>query len=91
VNTERLRWRITELREEFDYVVIDGPPLDVCSDALGLGKASDGIVMVLEANSTRKDTAAKAVASLRECQIPVLGAVLNKRTFPIPARLYKRL
>jgi polysaccharide biosynthesis transport protein len=86
-----MKIRVLELRNEFDYVLLDAPPLSSYSDALALVQVADGIVLVLEANSTRRDAVARIVENLRAAQINVLGAVLNKRTFPIPTPLYKRL
>jgi Mrp family chromosome partitioning ATPase len=43
----------------------------------------------LEANSTRREAADKVAESLRAAQVTILGAVLNKRTFPIPESLYR--
>jgi len=56
-----------------------------------LGRMVDGVVLVLEANSTRREVALRVTESLKAMNIPVLGAVLNNRTFPIPAAVYKRL
>jgi Mrp family chromosome partitioning ATPase len=61
------------------------------ADAIALGQLSDGIVLVLEAESTRREAALIAVEHLRSSNVPILGAVLNKRTFPIPHSIYKRL
>ena len=71
--------------------MIDSPPLSTYSDGIVLGQLSDGVVMVLEANSTRREAALRVAEGLRARQIKVLGAVLNKRTFPIPEGLYHRL
>jgi Mrp family chromosome partitioning ATPase len=60
------------------------------ADAMALGKLADGLVLVLEANSTRREAAMRVTESLSQAQIRVLGAVLNKRTFPIPESLYRR-
>src|ERR1700735_3266055 len=91
LNSERLQTRFAELRKEFDFVLIDAPPLTPYSDALALGQMTDGFVLVLEANSTRREAAVKVSENLRAAQIRVLGAVLNKRTFPIPESLYNKL
>jgi capsular exopolysaccharide synthesis family protein len=91
LNSSRLQDRFEELRNEFDYVVVDAPPLTHYSDAIALGKAADGFVLVLEANSTRREAALKIKEILRANQIHVLGAVLNKRTFPLPDVLYRNL
>ncbi len=91
LNSDGLRTRFAELRREFDYVIVDAPPLTRCADAVTLGQVTDGFVMVLEANSTRKEVAQMAADNLRAANIHILGAVLNKRTFPIPDLLYKKL
>jgi protein-tyrosine kinase len=91
LNSERMRSRIAELRREFEFVVIDAPPISRYADAIALGKLADGVVVILEAESTRREAARIAVDNMRASKIPVLGAVLNKRTFPIPERLYRKL
>ncbi|MGA8035439.1 MAG: CpsD/CapB family tyrosine-protein kinase [Candidatus Acidiferrales bacterium] len=91
LTSARMKARVNELRKEFDYVLVDAPPLNDYSDALALGQISDGLVLVLEANATRRESAVRIADTLRASQIRVLGAVLNKRTFPIPEGLYSRL
>ena len=83
LNSDVMRPRVAELRKEFDYVLIDSPPLSICADGVAIGPLTDGLVLVLEANSTRREAAAKVTKNLRAAQIKILGAVLNKRTFPI--------
>jgi succinoglycan biosynthesis transport protein ExoP len=91
LNSEYMKARMTDLRKEFHYVLIDAPPLNTCGDGFLLGRLSDGLVLVLEANSTRREIAAKVTEKLRAAEIGILGAVLNKRTFPIPKPLYNLL
>jgi capsular exopolysaccharide synthesis family protein len=91
LNSERMKTRLAELRKEFEYVLIDVPPLNQYADATALARLTDGMVVVLEANVTRKEAASKVVDSLRSSGISILGAVLNKRTFPIPEKLYQLL
>jgi Mrp family chromosome partitioning ATPase len=91
LNSEQLKVRFEELRNEFGYVLVDAPPLSRYSDAIAVGKAADGIVIVLEAGSTRREAALRVSDYLRASQIPILGAVLNKRTFPLPDSLYRLL
>jgi succinoglycan biosynthesis transport protein ExoP len=91
LTSEALKNRFAELRKEFDYVLVDAPPLSRYGDAITLGQVTDGLVLVLEANATRREVAQMAADSLRAAHIRILGAVLNKRTFPIPTALYKKL
>jgi capsular exopolysaccharide synthesis family protein len=86
-----MRRRCTELRERFGFVIVDAPPMARYMDAFILGKLCDGVVLVLEAGSTRRKAARAVVRNLRYSGIKILGAVLNKRTFPIPERIYNKL
>jgi protein-tyrosine kinase len=91
LNSDGMKLRMAELREEFDYVLIDSPPLNTYADGVAIGQLADGLVLVLEAGSTRREAALKVTESLRAAQISILGAVLNKRTFPIPESVYNWL
>jgi len=91
LTSQNLRDRLDELRNSFDFVIIDAPPLTRYSDALVLGQLSDGLVLVLEAEATRREAALSAADNLRSANIPILAAVLNKRTFPIPKSIYSRV
>jgi Mrp family chromosome partitioning ATPase len=89
--SDRLRSRLGELVEEFEFVLIDAPAVGSSSDAVLLGQMADGVVLVLEANSTRRETARMAKERLESANVKLLGAVLNNRTFPIPEALYRKL
>jgi capsular exopolysaccharide synthesis family protein len=91
LSLEALRTRIQELRAGFEYVVIDAPAISQYEDAIVLGQAADGVALVIAEQNTRKESARHAVEELGKANVRVLGAVLNKRTFPIPQKLYDRL
>jgi Mrp family chromosome partitioning ATPase len=91
LNSETMKVRVLELRNEFDYVLIDSAPLSTNAEGVLLGQLADGLVMVLEANSTRREAAVRITDTLRTSNVRVLGAVLNKRTFPIPESVYSLL
>lgn len=82
---------MTELRGQFDYVIVDSPPVNSYADAIILGQVSDGMVLVVEYSRTPKEAALRAKQSVEAANIPLLGAVLNKRTFTIPKALYRFL
>lgn len=88
---DQLKERLAQLRETFEYMLIDAPGTSVCGDAQLLSQVADAAILVIEANSTRRLTARKAKESLDAAGVRVLGAVLHNRSFPIPERLYKRL
>ena len=82
---------IRDLRDEFAYVLISAPPVGLYGDAALLGQMADGVVLVLEANSTRRVAALKAKQPLDAAKVRLLGIVLNNRTFPIPEKIYRWL
>ncbi|HEY6442163.1 MAG TPA: CpsD/CapB family tyrosine-protein kinase [Candidatus Acidoferrales bacterium] len=87
----RLRSRLAELRHEFDYLLIDTPTINPHADAVPIAQLVDGIILVVGSNSTRREPARMARERLDAARVPVLGAVLNRRTYPIPEALYRIL
>ena len=91
LNPARLRTRLAELRAEFDFVLIDTPPLGAFNDGILVGQAVDGTVLVVGSDSTRRESALIVKKSLDAAGVQLLGAVYNRRTFPIPERIFRKL
>jgi len=87
----RVRSRAAELRSEFDFVLIDTPSILSSGDASLLAQGTDGAILVVGFNMTRRESARKAKEGLEAAGVAILGAVLNKRTFAIPESIYRRL
>ena len=68
---------IAELRNRYDRIVIDSPPLAAVSDALILLPLVDGVIYVIKFNSVKRKTAILNVRRLWETNVPVFGAILN--------------
>jgi succinoglycan biosynthesis transport protein ExoP len=90
-NVARCRARFAELREEFAHVLVSAPSLARESEASLMGQLADGIVLIIEANHSRRDTVRQAKEHLDTAQVQILGAVLDQRRFPIPEFLYRRI
>jgi Mrp family chromosome partitioning ATPase len=86
-----LRVRIEELRDTFTYIVINSGPLRLESSTMLLSRWTDGVVLTVEANATRRDAARRLKETLSTANVRVLGVVLNNREFPIPEAIYRRL
>lgn len=86
-----LKGRISELRLEFDYLVIQAPACGVTNEAASISRLCDGLVLILEANVTRRASAHKVKESLVAAHVRLLGTVLSERTFPIPKAIYERV
>jgi len=91
VASEQMRLRIAELRQQFRFLLVHAPSIELGNYAVSLGQMTDGAVLVLEADETRRETAQRAKEEMEASGVQVLGAVLNNRKFPIPAALYAML
>lgn len=66
------------LREKYDYVLIDTPPIANLIDAAIAAKQCDGAILVIESGTVSRRTALKAKEQLEMTGCRLLGAVLNK-------------
>jgi capsular exopolysaccharide synthesis family protein len=82
---------VAALQAEFDWVIVDGPPVTAYPDAASIASACGGAVLVLRAERTRWEVAEEAKRVLENSGAEVLGAVLNRRKYHIPWFIYKRL
>ena len=82
---------ITSLQSQFDWVILDGPPVTTYPDASTLAAVADGAILVLRAERTRWEVAEKAMKVLNEAGVTLLGGVLNGRRYHIPEFIYRRL
>jgi len=79
------------LCDRFELVALDMPASAASSAGLKIAPLCDGVVVVMEAEKTRAPVVAKLIGNLQAMQATVLGTVLNKRRFHLPARLYRWL
>jgi capsular exopolysaccharide synthesis family protein len=72
--TDLIAW----LRPQYDYVIIDAPPLLAVADAANLASHSDGVVLVGRWKVTRRPELESAVSFLRSVSVPIVGAILSR-------------
>jgi protein-tyrosine kinase len=82
---------IDAMRVAFDNVLIDCRSLRVSSEAAVLSSSVDGVAIVVEAGHTRREEILNAQRTIENAGGKFLGFVLNKRRYPVPEWLYKRL
>jgi polysaccharide biosynthesis transport protein len=68
---------IESLRERFDYILLDAPPIIPFADSRWFSALSDGVVLVARSSSTTKKGLMWGMEILDEIHAPVLGIVLN--------------
>jgi len=66
------------LRKEYDYIIIDTPPIGNVVDSAIVAEQTDGVVFVIEAKAISYKFAQKIIRQLENGKCKILGAVLNK-------------
>lgn len=68
---------LSKLKDSYDYIIIDTPPVGIVSDALTIGRNCDGILLVVKEKSTTYKDFERVVDGLKLAEITLLGVVLN--------------
>jgi len=74
----KLKEFFEEIRKEYDYILVDAPPILAVSDALYISKLSDGILYVIAQDFAKKNDIKEAVQTLKRADANILGAVLTR-------------
>jgi len=78
ISSPAMSFAIDRLKEEFEVIVIDSPPVQLVSDAVMLSQIATSILFVVRADSTPYPVARHALNRLHRADAPVLGVVLNQ-------------
>jgi Mrp family chromosome partitioning ATPase len=87
---ERERF-VQVLKESFDLVLVDAPPALAGNDGVLLATSADAVVLVVEAEVTRRPVAQAAVERIRDSGATLVGLLFNKRRHHIPDAVYRLL
>ena len=75
---ERLRDSLNELAENYRYVIIDAPPLNLVSDGEKIGSLCDGAILVVRGGETPKKMIHNSISQLERAGCPLIGIVLSR-------------
>ncbi len=78
LDSQRMEQLLEELSKNVDLLIIDAPPINPVTDAAILAAKVDGVVLVLNARSTRPEMAQQAKEQILKAQGKILGVVLNQ-------------
>ncbi len=76
LGSEAMQRLIVQLRDSYDCVVIDGPPVLLASEAKLLAKYVDGTILVFNAAATRRGAGVRTIGELKQVNATILGCVL---------------
>lgn len=78
ISSPAMELAFERLKEEFEVIVVDSPPVQLVSDAVMLSQLATSVVFVVRADSTPYPVARHALSRLHRVDAPVLGVVLNQ-------------
>jgi capsular exopolysaccharide synthesis family protein len=78
LSSRRFEEVMAKLKESFEIIVIDSPPLQLVSDALVLSQFASSVIYVVKADGTPYQVAQNGIRRLRRLNAPLLGVVLNQ-------------
>lgn len=78
LSSNKLKKLIEEIKNDYDYVLIDTPPIIVVTDAAILSTFTDGVIIVCASGQVEIDLAKRAKENLEKVNANILGVVLNK-------------
>nr|WP_269808756.1 CpsD/CapB family tyrosine-protein kinase [Enterovibrio nigricans] len=80
---------LNQLKQSYDRIVLDTPPVQIVSDSLILGKLAGGMILVVKAESTTEKQINQTVGQLVRHDITIDGVVLNQLSSKYAEEKYK--
>jgi capsular exopolysaccharide synthesis family protein len=77
VGSARMREALERLQEEYDFVILDSPPVLPVTDASVLAREADGVVLVVKGHDTPRELVRRARDQLQQAGARLLGVVVN--------------
>jgi capsular exopolysaccharide synthesis family protein len=78
LGSKRMESALQAMREEFDYIIVDLPPVNIVSDALSISGLITGIIVVIREEYTEKKELEHCFRLLKLSNVNVLGCVMNE-------------
>ncbi len=77
VGSHRMQVLLSRAVENYDFVLVDSPPVNMVTDPVLLSSMVDGVLMVVKSAGTRIDHAREALEKLKKVEAKMVGVVLN--------------
>lgn len=91
LGSQKMKDLLTELKAQFDRIILDTPPVIPYADPRILGPLVDGVVMVVRAGKTRREAVLRAEDTLKKVGAKILGYVLTGIEYYIPEYIHRHL
>jgi capsular exopolysaccharide synthesis family protein len=88
VGSKKMQDTLMTLLEQYDYILLDSPPVTAVSDAVLLATMVEGVILVINVRTTPKHLLREARARLNYARANMLGTVLNRAELPAGVYTY---
>src|SRR5690606_24653375 len=78
LEAQKLKDLVAKLRTDFDYVILDSPPVIAVSDALYIARLADGVIFVVAQNEAKKAVINEAISTLKQNNVNIIGSVFTQ-------------
>ncbi|CCK78944.1 polysaccharide biosynthesis tyrosine autokinase [Desulfobacula toluolica] len=78
VGSERVTFLIDHLKKQFDFIIIDTPPVMPATDALIIADRVDGTILVIRSGNTDRKIIKEVIGQYETARQPIIGTVLNR-------------
>jgi len=78
LGSSRMENILSKLKEMFDYIIIDLPPVNIVSDAVSISSLISGMIVVIREDYTEKKELERCFRQLKLSNVNILGCVLNE-------------
>ncbi|EUJ25236.1 tyrosine-protein kinase family protein [Listeria cornellensis] len=81
LRSDEFKALLGKLKEEFDVILLDCPPINLFTDARVVAAESDGVILLINSQTTSEEDVRKSKSLLDQVDANILGAVLNNKRY----------
>lgn len=91
IDSPKMRALLQDVKKKYDVVLISGSEIKTYQDGYLLAPLVDQLIIVTKEGQTRRQVIVQDINVLKERQAPILGTILDQRTYLIPKFIYERI
>lgn len=91
LGSDKMKQFLAEMKTQFDFILIDTPPIISVTDSGIVGAIADGLLMVIQAGRTQRGVIQRATELLEQSHAKVIGHVLTNIEYHLPEYIYRYL
>jgi capsular exopolysaccharide synthesis family protein len=78
LESNRMKELVEALREKYDYVLLDTPPVMAVSDAIVVSRYADGVIFIVAQGKAKKKLVKESIQTLKRYEVNIIGIVFNQ-------------